>query len=427
MNKSYAQIRKNALDSRGLKYDVLDEYLIPYLVNIKKYEESLFSALRVYRDVMDNLPQETQTNLVAQYFAFRLFQKDGLIHKIRNHSQIKNAPSDVVEFIGWYMAHPWRLVFMVIEGNPVAQFYEMRDVLSGEQYLVFSAGIGYEIEVESNTLIFTLLWYNGECWLTYGPIVDLLDFSADDIFFFATEMNPDEVFETYKDVLPEIERNPLPFMMILTRPLTQLMSIEGEVIQYYYLEEEVPPFNPDILSNNFTKEYNDGVYRFLPRDEYGQFPDFGKVYYDQEEEVLVITATTKRGFEAAVQQLNGKGFDLPLTPFFKVNPEMLRLASNVLDKPVRITPYEYSFESKEAKYGIAMEAFKRHTELIKTEMDHGKEPDIEKLAREVAAETNAGESFLFLLKFNKFTNYKPDEIWEELKTIREEEFSNKRL
>lgn len=90
----------------------------------------------------------------------------------------------------------------------------MRDVFSGEEYLLFSPSIDRLKATENILLWFNLIEFNGLCWQSYGPIGEFQSFGPEDVLFFATEKNPD--LEDESEVQKNIENDPLPYMMLLS-------------------------------------------------------------------------------------------------------------------------------------------------------------------------------------------------------------------
>lgn len=105
--------------------------------------------------------------------------------------------------------------------EPAEDFYTMEDVFTGKRYLLFSPGVSNILVSFKPVLWFNLLGFNGFCWQSFGPVVYYNGFEAGDIWFFATELNPD--LEEPAEVPAQVESNPIPFMMLLsgsTYPLT---------------------------------------------------------------------------------------------------------------------------------------------------------------------------------------------------------------
>ena len=66
----------------------------------------------------------------------------------------------------------------------------------------------------SPILWFNLIGFNGFCWQSFGTVVYYNGFEKEDIWFFATELNPD--IEDPGEVMADLEVNPLPYMMLVS-------------------------------------------------------------------------------------------------------------------------------------------------------------------------------------------------------------------
>jgi len=90
----------------------------------------------------------------------------------------------------------------------------MEDVFSDQEFLLYSPGVTKTLEDQSIILWFNLISFNGACWQSFGPIGTYKSFEPDDIFFFATELNPEIADE--QELLANLEENPIPYMMLLS-------------------------------------------------------------------------------------------------------------------------------------------------------------------------------------------------------------------
>ena len=109
----------------------------------------------------------------------------------------------------------------MIRDNPAENFYTMHDVFTGESFLLYSKGVTQILKEKPVILWLNLVGFNGQCWQSFGPIYAYQSFDPDDIFFFATELNT--AIESEEDLLKDVERNPVPNMMLfihLQLPLT---------------------------------------------------------------------------------------------------------------------------------------------------------------------------------------------------------------
>src|SRR3546814_8337862 len=91
----------------------------------------------------------------------------------------------------------------------------MQDVFTSQKFLLYSTGVTQILSEHPVALWFNLIAFNGMCWQSYGPIGHYQSFRPDDIRYYASELNPREWFENDAEIIENVERNPLPYMMLM--------------------------------------------------------------------------------------------------------------------------------------------------------------------------------------------------------------------
>lgn len=117
---------------------------------------------------------------------------------------------------------PLRFSFSEIVAEPAKDFFRMRDVFTGEEYLLFSKGTSQIIAEGPKLLWLNLISFNGACWQSLGPVGAFQSFDSDDVFFFATEKNPD--IEEDQQVQEDLEADPLPYVLLIS--ITDLEELD---------------------------------------------------------------------------------------------------------------------------------------------------------------------------------------------------------
>src|SRR3546814_381904 len=173
------------------------------------------NRLAPYRHITRNFDPSWVNYFKAQYIAHQLFKKGGLIQKYLNHSAVKDLTEQERTYLRQQSAQPWRFSFSVITGRPAEDFYEMQDVFTSQKFLLYSTGVTQILSEHPVALWFNLIAFNGMCWQSYGPIGHYQSFRPDDIRYYASELNPREWFEKDAEILENVERNPLPYMMLM--------------------------------------------------------------------------------------------------------------------------------------------------------------------------------------------------------------------
>ncbi len=241
-------------------------------------------------------------------------------------------------------------------------------------------------------LWFNLIMFNGSCWQTFGPVVFFQGFDPDDIFFFATELNP--AIETEEDLMANVEENPIPYLMLIHASLgTRIINGKDELVQVV-ADHSLEIFQGEGLRKDFTLEYAKGVYR-ISNDSWSDPPHFATAYYIENRKTLMLTAMTDRGFANLVKKLNGHGFDIPAEPDIHVHLPMLTAIKDILGKELQLDPYEKLFQPKStASESDMMDKLNHLLQLALPYINSGKAPDIEALAKEAGVDPETARDLL---------------------------------
>ena len=359
----------------------VDDFLVDYCVRREKLDQTFVNELVKYRTIVQEMPEEWPYWLMSQYAAFRLFQRDGLIHTYLARSVIRRRSKQERAFASYQAEHPWRFAFCSIRGNPSPGFYHMVDVLTNEPLMLQSEVLP---EVLQNTgevqLLLCLLAYNGHCWQSFGPHACFEGVIPSDLLFFAQRIDPGIVFMNQIPVL--IEKNPVPFMMLwygAGYPLTYHKKDVMIMNCSHYHEEQ---FVPEKCAEKF-KVVNKHPFYFLSLKRWGSFPHFAACYYHAQEKRLIVISGTDRGYAKLIAALKDSGYELPSNPQNRVSLTMLFLVEEIFGEKPDLNPYEKAFcepGSEECPQEFeAMNAFLK--QLIEA-CNAGEQPDVDRLAAE---------------------------------------------
>lgn len=96
------------------------------------------------------------------------------------------------------------------------------------------------------------------------------------------------------------------------------------------------------LKKSFTSEFSNGVYR-LTLKKWGEHPHFAQIYYDENKKIVLLSASTDRGFLALVSAINQFGYQFSEEPDIRVNMSMLITSEKILKKKIRLNEYDNLF------------------------------------------------------------------------------------
>lgn len=370
---------------------IIDEFLIYYAAERERFEPKMNRALKKYRHVARQIPTSSLNIMKSEYIAVQLFRKGGLIGKYLKHSAIKKLPPDEYNFLEYQHQHPWRFSFAIILERPADDFFKMLDVFTNEEYLLYSPGTSQTLQSRSVYLWFNLIAFNGECWQTYGAIIGFSSFTPNDLFFFATELDPD--MENEDDLMQRVEKNPWPFFMLAGYSNVPLTMSKGEPTVYHTALDEGKAFPSESLQDIFTIKSVEKVYE-LKLDEWSDPPHFAKAYYDEIDGSWLRFATTESGFSHLTRMLRQAGVDVDPEPHLEVTIGMLMATQEILREDIELDPYEILFVEPDQGHPGEMEKLNHLLDLAMPAINEGETLDIEKLAAESGVDPDTAKDLL---------------------------------
>lgn len=376
---SFDNLRAICQKNRMVSAEVIDNYLIYYAARQNKLDQEMDQLAKPYKHILRKLPEGTDRFFKSQYIAHRIFKKDGLIHKYLRHSELQYLELSQQEYLKKMAEYPWRFSFSEIIRRPEDDFFQMEDVFTTESYLLYSPGMTTILRECHPLLWFNLIGYNGFCWQSFGPIAYYTGFQADDIYFFATEMRPGIGSE--EELAADVERNPVPYMMLLSGAEIPLLFKKEE--QIIYLRTECENCSPDqaAMEKDFIINHAGLVTRYgLKR--WNVFPHYSCAYYDERQRSLLLSSMTEKGYAKLVDTLKKYGIPAPNVPDIGVNPPMVVVTEDILRKKVDLDVYAHLFtEEPSVKEKESTDKMNALLQMLTADINAGREPDYELLAK----------------------------------------------
>lgn len=379
-------------EGNRISSSVIDDFLIYYAAHKDKLDREFEDRIERFRSTAKKLPSSWLGSAKAQYITHRIFKKGGLIHTYLPNQDLQARDARELSFLKQMSALPWRFSFSVINSNPAPDFYDMEDVFTGETYLLYSPGVSRTLSELPAMLWFIMIAFNGSCGITYGPIIGFQSFGPDDIFFYATELN--KSIESDEDLMEDIEKNPVPYMMLIsgsTHPL--VVHREHEVI---LVKGEAPldGFDFDALKTDFRIEFESSIFK-LSHKTLAEFPHFAEAYIDEEGGTLHAYAMTGYGYQELVRCLNGYGFNLSEEPDIRIHVPLLNVMQNLLKKDIKLNPFSKLFEVKKSPdEDEFLKKFNQLLALALPDINAGIKPDAEALAKKLDMDPETAKDLL---------------------------------
>ncbi len=382
----YQKILTSCQDNHEISRELIDEFLLSYADSKDHIAQQFNRQIKKYQHVIRKFEKSWVNMLRAQFIAHRIFRNGGLVNKYLNHSAIKDLRSEKRDLLAHYTANPWRFSFAIITDNPYPDFYEMEDVFTEEQYLLYSQGTTKIIQEINPALFFNLIAYNGACYQSYGPIAYYSSFSPDDIFFFGVEANLNQNISDEDDLVRTIENNPVPYMLLLSGATYPPAYTKEDLIVHCISEHHINNLDTKALKNDFKIEYNEDVYRLMLKG-WENHPHFAQAYYDEKRMRLQLTTMTDRGFSELVRVFVQHGYELYDEPHIRLSPTMKMTAEDILKKDIDLNPYHTLFAKDiPEEQNADLEKINELFALAIPEINKGNTPDIDELARQTGVD-----------------------------------------
>lgn len=388
----YNQILEQCKRLNATSAEVLDNFLIYYSATKDKTDQDFETKITRFKDVVKEMPSPWKGMIKSQYIAHRIFRQGGLIHKYLNHVAVKDRSNHEQEWLSNMAAHPWRFCFSQLMANPAPDFYEMEDILTGESFLLYSPTVTRNLEANPVMLWFNLIGYNGSCWQTYGPVTGFCSFNVDDIFFYATEINP--AIESEPDLIKDINDNPVRYMMLASGATLPLVIQENHEVVQVTGEGITNKFNVQALKKEFRVEFADSIFK-LSHAKWSEPPHFAEAYYDEESRDTLLYALTDKGYHEMAVLLNARGLDIPEEPDVRLHLTMSHVIKKVLKRMPELNPYAHLFEQQKSPETEA--EFAKLNQLLALalpDINAGRQPDVAALAKQVGVDQQIAEEVL---------------------------------
>lgn len=388
MAHNFEQLRQLCQQNSDYTARVIDEELIYYAASRTGVESLMQKRFDKYHHAFAQMPQSAVNQYKAQYLAHLLFKEGGMVSRYNLSHLTKHWKEEERAFLQAQMDEPWWLTFSAIKNQPAPDFYEMEDVFRGGTFLLYSPAISRTLEDQQVLLWHSLVGSNGRCWQTFGPVAGYRSFDADDLFFFASELSHKPLLSD-DDFIKNVESNPVPYMALLAYSNYPLVFSGPHEMRICISEVDLAQLPEREILNDFNIASHQGVHHLKPLGEAGEAPHLAEMFYDPEENLLVLQAQTAFAYDALVKTLGRYTIEVEEYPDIYLHQSMLMAAQDILQKDIELTPYSDSFAEDEpdSESRETLDTLNACMAEIVEDANAGRPSDIESLAARYQLET----------------------------------------
>ena len=379
--RNFTKLLYTCKKSSSMIRTIIDQTLLPLAMQDGGLRSTFVKRIqREYRAFAEKMPGNWRTALSEQYIVSQLFGVKCLAQNYLEHRRVQRLSARERDFLEEQLQHPWSFAFMRPVENLGNDFFEMRDLISEETFLLYSPGISqYEAKMQMS-MYFALRSFNGQCYQTYGPIMYFLRLQIFDVMFFASQL--DSTTRDYDELSELIQEDPVPFMTLILGSEYPVTMHKSDHIVVCQSQLHLPNLELTALGKAFIIQEKDDVYE-LRLKHWNKYPHFATCYYDSDKGILLASALTERGYDKLIDALVDFDITLPETPEILVTPAGQSLAETLLGRKIVTNPYAKLFEEEVSpERQAALDDANRFLHLLLSAHNNDEEYDLEELAQE---------------------------------------------
>ncbi|WP_157963306.1 hypothetical protein [Algoriphagus litoralis] len=367
---------------------------IMYYGAVKSGLDTKFSVYsKRYKHIVSKWDEANWSRFKSQYIVHEIFKNKKLISSYLNHSQIKALPQETFSLLHALSEEEWRYTFWQIQANPAPDFFWALDLVSLKEFLLFSPGVSAYLKT-GNPKFFGGLIHPTEnnCFQTFGPLVSYLSMDADDLFYFAAEVDP-LLYESGQDIADIISDELFMFLLLAAFGHIPAQIYSGYELVFVSGEVELEDIDFSALSQFFTIEYNPPIVKIVHK-EYGEFPHYANAYFHEEQQVLYLSSMTDYGYEHLISDLERLNLPIDAEPQVRLHLSMKMAVEEIFRKKVEMMPYEKHFvkdTDASASSSIELEKLNHFLQRLMPLLNSKKEVDIDRLIDETGAEPESAK------------------------------------
>jgi hypothetical protein len=383
----YPRIIRAMEESHRITSGFFDRLLMDFIVAEEGVDEEFDRKCGEYQDIIAGFQTSWYNFLKGQYILYRFFRKGGLAGKYLEHRDLLRCSSAERAMLAFHASHPWRFSICTVVDSPARDFYRMLDVFHDREFLLYSPAINRTLnDIGHATMFFLLLTDvpSTDCLQTYGPVIAYRGMLPLDVYALATAL--DARVNRGPGILSVVNRNPIPFMMLMQASRVPALVHDGELLVLHRSDYYPPSFNPDAMKQAFNVEQKKGVYKLTLRG-WGGHPHFAEAYYDRKTLRVLLTSWTERGYQELTGALAAAGHRVWPYPELMVTMAAIPILDRILHCSLLEHPYSDLFAEKPTTAEHReIERVNAFLDFLADDVNAGRPCDVDALARRLGVD-----------------------------------------
>jgi hypothetical protein len=318
----------------------VEEDVLQWAVYREKVLSSFNNRMRKKRKLTENFPENWQGMTISQVAAGQVFvypwRARKLLRTFRENLRIEQR-----SLIQHFIEKPWLYGVHLLKEELEMGFFTVTDVATADELLLYSPGVR-NIFRTGTRLFLILLFYNGDCYQTFGPIHYYRGFQPYDFDYFAKHLTPQ--FYRENGLSSTIANDPAAFLLLDGWTETPPIGHRDELVQICSDETSQDSFDPQLYAKDFDIDRKESVVRCKLKGADTPFRS-ASVYYDERSKKLLVHATGLELYQE-VRNILMKDITLPERPYWLATMNMNMAVQSILGKDVPAAAYLKMFEEQ---------------------------------------------------------------------------------
>jgi len=383
--------------------ELVDDYYLPITeqkTSVLAQLERLFSNEKA-REFLHKMPSEWVHMLPTTLLAYECFKTGGLFYKRPELEREAQTGIQSQLLCKAFHEKPWKYSYCFIAKRTQANFFYMIDLLSGDEFEIYSKGMESIIQEQGEKLLFGVLrFWNGHCWQTYSNISYFVGFQDFDLLSFARVLDPS--CQDKSDVYRVLDKNMFQFLALFCFAQSPQVVHQKQELGFAQTTCECDGLPLDKLASDFKITKAQGVYRL----ELIPYPDrmlVAEAYWVPKQKQLIVESST------AVMRIKLRtaflkhGVVIPREPDFEMGMAMLIAIRSILQKELH-SPLSRRFVSQSSSKidKKAMDATNHFMKLLVEKLNAKQSYKVEELAQLASLEIESAKAIekALLVKIN---------------------------